>query len=140
MALTSAQFRDAIAHLVKIGNLVVSGERFLDAPNLRVYDETYIDKIRTSRIDITPNDTILNQALVDSAANQQIQDDIKIVQSNSKSQVQNIPNWASWTELETLDYIDNNVTDLASAKVVIRAMARMLIALRNKEWPELEGN
>ncbi len=140
MALTKAQFRNAIAHLTSSGNLPVSGERFVDATNLRVYDETYIDRIRTAQIDITPDENTLNQALIDLAASQQVQADIDIVQSNAKTQAANIPNWATWTETETLAYIDTNVTDLASAKVVIRAMARMIIALRNQEWPELEGN
>ncbi len=140
MELSVAQFRDAIAHLIKTGNLIVSGERFLDASNLKVYDETYINRVRTSQIDITPDENTLNQALIDLADSQQVQADIDTVQSSAKSQVQNIPSWANWTETETLDHIDTNITDLASAKVVIRAMARMLIALRNQEWPELEGN
>jgi len=48
-----------------------------------------------------------------------------------------IPGWATWTETEALDYIEANVTDLASAKTVLKAMARMVVALRDKTFPRL---
>lgn len=51
-----------------------------------------------------------------------------------------IPGWATWTEQQVIDYINGNVTDLASAKTVLVAMARLLVALRNHEWPDLEGS
>ncbi len=50
----------------------------------------------------------------------------------------NIPGWAHWTEKQTVDYITANVTDLASARTVLIAMARMMVALRNKNWPRLQ--
>jgi len=63
----------------------------------------------------------------------------KQVTAEAEVAVQNIPGWASWTEAETLAYIESEVVDLASAKTVLKAMARMVIALRNKAWPHLEG-
>jgi hypothetical protein len=51
-----------------------------------------------------------------------------------------IPGWATWTDAEVLDHIDSNVTDLASAVVVLKALARMIVALRNRTWPNLEGS
>lgn len=36
-----------------------------------------------------------------------------------------------------VDYIEANVTNLASAKAVMKIMARMLIALRDAQFPEL---
>lgn len=48
-----------------------------------------------------------------------------------------IPGWAGWSEQQALDYINTNVTDLDSAKTVMLAMARMLVALRNQTWPHL---
>lgn len=60
------------------------------------------------------------------------------VSTSADTLAANIPGWATWTEQETLDYITNNVTDLASAKVVLLAMARLLVALRNKTWPNLQ--
>ena len=49
-----------------------------------------------------------------------------------------IPGWATWNEQQALDYIENNVVDLNSAKSVLKALARMTIALRNKTFPNLE--
>ena len=80
-----------------------------------------------------------------------------------------IPGWSTWTEQEALDWYTANVTDLIDAipdisglsptayannaqaiaaqtqgiinaqALVIRNMARMLLALRNKVFPNLEG-
>lgn len=63
-----------------------------------------------------------------------------------------IPGWASWTEDDALDWYETHVTDplaaagsLAEAKVVLasmaqaqRALIRMVLALRNEVWPNLE--
>lgn len=54
-------------------------------------------------------------------------------------QVQAIPNWATWTAAEATAYIDAQVTDIASAKVVLRALARVVVALRDAQWPWLAG-
>ena len=81
-----------------------------------------------------------------------------------------IPGWATWTEVEAAEWYDANVTDLVTAipdidgltptafqnnaqaivaqmqdiiaaqAVVTRNLARMVIALRNKTWPNLEGS
>lgn len=48
-----------------------------------------------------------------------------------------IPGWATWDEAQAVAYIENNVKDLASAKVVLIAMARVLVALRDAQWPLL---
>jgi len=48
-----------------------------------------------------------------------------------------IPGWATWDETQALDYIAANVTDLASAKIVLAAMARIILALRDATWPAL---
>ena len=48
------------------------------------------------------------------------------------------------TELKTISpaqavaYVENNVTSLASAKVVLKIMVRMLIAMRDEVWPDLQ--
>jgi hypothetical protein len=41
------------------------------------------------------------------------------------------------TPQEAVDWINTSVTDLASAKVALKYMARMLIALRDAVMPEL---
>lgn len=61
-------------------------------------------------------------------------------QEQAESDAAAIPGYASWTEQEMLDYIEANVTNLASAKTVLKAMGRMIVALRNKAWPGLEGS
>jgi hypothetical protein len=48
-----------------------------------------------------------------------------------------IPNWATWDEATVVDYINTNVTDLASARTVLVALARMVVALRDAQWPWL---
>ena len=63
-----------------------------------------------------------------------------------------IPTWATWDETQALDWWEANLSDgqvdlianLADAKVMlkkqnsaIRAMARLLIAMRDRLWPHL---
>lgn len=48
-----------------------------------------------------------------------------------------IPGWATWDEAQAVQYIEDNVKDLPSAKTVLVAMARLLVALRDAQWPTL---
>ena len=48
-----------------------------------------------------------------------------------------IPNWATWDEADAVAYIETNVTDLASARTVLVALTRMVVALRDAQWPWL---
>ena len=41
------------------------------------------------------------------------------------------------TPAQAVAYIETNVTTLASAKAVLKIMARILIAMRDKTWPDL---
>jgi len=41
------------------------------------------------------------------------------------------------TPQQAVDYIETNVTNLASAKAVLKIMARILIAMRDQVWPDL---
>jgi hypothetical protein len=43
----------------------------------------------------------------------------------------------SLTPAQAVQYIENNVIDLPSAKRVLKVMARILIALRDETWPNL---
>jgi hypothetical protein len=45
--------------------------------------------------------------------------------------------FANLTPAQAVDYIETNVTNLASAKAVLKIMARVLIAMRNQVWPDL---
>ena len=42
-----------------------------------------------------------------------------------------LPGWAAWTADEAATWIEENVTDLPSAKVALVAMARAIVALRD---------
>jgi hypothetical protein len=51
--------------------------------------------------------------------------------NDAHNSFKNMTGWATWTAEQVDSYIVNNVTDLASAKVVLRAMGKALIHLRD---------
>jgi len=55
----------------------------------------------------------------------------------SLDELRNVPNWAKWSMAETVSYIDENVTDLQSAKAVLKNMAKVIIALRNRVFSKI---
>ena len=66
------------------------------------------------------------------------------IDQGADAQARDIPGWASWTEAEVLDWLTANVAPeieglAPKTYAAIRAMARMIVALRNKTWPQLEG-
>lgn len=61
-----------------------------------------------------------------------------LVKSDAQSHAANIPNWATWDEATALAWFDANVTTAADALPVLRAMIRLLVALRNETWPGLQ--
>ena len=77
----------------------------------------------------------------------------EIVQAASDSQAASIPAWASWSEAAALAWHDTNITNelpvanLTEANALLQTMAtenrnmiRMIIAMRNKLWPNLEDS
>lgn len=92
------------------------------------------------------------------------------VEQESINKASAIPNWSTWTEIEGLTWHDTNIKDPletlpdidgltpaqfnsnAQAIMVVmqdvlnkveaenRAIVRLIIALRNKSWPSLEGS
>ena len=54
--------------------------------------------------------------------------------ATARQRVEAVPGWASWRDEEAVDFINANVTDLASAKRVLVAMARVIVALRDATW------
>lgn len=50
----------------------------------------------------------------------------------SSENIAQVPGWATWDAQQAVDYIENNVVDLASAKQVLRVMAKILIYFRDK--------
>lgn len=74
------------------------------------------------------------------------------IAENAEAQAAAIPQWASWTEAQALDWHNTNITtqlpvaNLTAANTVLqkldaenRALIRMVLALRNKIWPNLQG-
>jgi len=53
----------------------------------------------------------------------------------AQADLENLPGWATWSAAEGQNYIDSNVTDLASAKVVLRSMAAAILHLRDLVIP-----
>lgn len=43
-----------------------------------------------------------------------------------------LPGWATWTAAEAENWIEQNVTSLASAKIALRAMAQAIVFLRDR--------
>lgn len=43
----------------------------------------------------------------------------------------NLPGWATWTAQQAVDYVEANVTDLATAKAALKAMAKAIVYLRD---------
>jgi len=62
---------------------------------------------------------------------------IVFVEAAALAEIENIPGWATWTGAEANAWIDTNVTDLASAKEVLKKFALMLCAIRDIVAPEL---
>ena len=48
-----------------------------------------------------------------------------------------IPHWAAWNEDEAAAWILANVKDMDGARAVLIDMARLLVALRDAQWPML---
>jgi len=132
MALTREDFRDAISYLTDVGILSGLGALFIDADNQMVLDEG------NNNADITPDATILSQALMDLAVKENDDAINQVRQVTAKSDMQAIPNYYKWTADEMESWIDTNVIDIASAKQVLIALARMNAALRNHLFPDLE--
>lgn len=61
----------------------------------------------------------------------------ELIEASAIDRASAIPGYATWNEAEALAYIEANVTDLDSAKAVMSALARMIIAVRDQLWPHL---
>lgn len=63
--------------------------------------------------------------VVDSVVSEQLPDEA------ARDEFGDLPGWATWTSDEAATWIDENVTDLVSARVALVAMARAIVALRD---------
>lgn len=79
-------------------------------------------------------------------------DPVEVRFATAEAAVRNVLGWATWTETQVLDWWNTNLSDaqvdavanLADAKALmkkqnagIKAMVRLLIAIRNRLWPQL---
>jgi len=62
---------------------------------------------------------------------------IKTRRENARNEASLATQLKALTPQQAVDYIETNVKDLASAKNVLKIMARMLIAMRDEVFPEL---
>ena len=90
--------------------------------------------------------TLIQKAASRAARLQAIADEttrLAQVVEDARSAVAAIPGWATWTQAEVNQWIDDNLaTELAAQPktlTAIRAIAKMLIALRNNSWADMEG-
>ena len=110
-------------------------------------DYDYVRKVAIVHVigELTAEELVILEGIIATHDPDALTDDqlaaakIEATLAEADTQSAAIPGWATWTEQQALDYITANVTDLASAKVVLLAMARMLVALRNKTWPGLQA-
>ena len=70
-----------------------------------------------------PDQEKIDARLAEEAADQ--------VSAAAKTAIASMPGWASWSAAEATAYIDKNVTTLATAKTVMKAMAQAIIYLRD---------
>lgn len=57
-------------------------------------------------------------------------------QESNNTDFENLPGWSTWTATQAESWIDTNVTDLASAKTALKAMAKAIVYLRNYVMPQ----
>jgi hypothetical protein len=72
-------------------------------------------------------------------------DSVWDVGEGADAQARDIPGWASWTEALVLQWMEENVAPeiegiAPKTYIALCAMVRMIVALRNKTWPQLEGS
>jgi hypothetical protein len=67
----------------------------------------------------------------------QLTDVIAYRKANARAEAKLATELKSLTPAQAVAYIETNVTNLASAKTVLKIMARILIAMRDEIWPEL---
>lgn len=53
------------------------------------------------------------------------------IPEEAKDNFEALPGWATWTADEAVQWIEDNVVDLASAKRALKAVARAIVYLRN---------
>jgi hypothetical protein len=84
------------------------------------------------------SDNALNAAINPATATAEIASETR--KTNAITEAGLAAEFKSLTAAQALTYIDNNVTTLATAKTVLKIMARLIIAMRDELWPDLQDN
>lgn len=122
-------------------NLVLAVEHLI--PDAKYSDASNYERLQKTWADEQPLPTLtdLEQAWAEilSAREAEIEKQSRTDQlrTDAKTNAAKIPAWATMTEAEAITFIQNSVTDLASAKQVLVAMARIIVHLRDAQWPDL---
>lgn len=141
--------------------------KIIDGHIIRIGDNAFIplDQANRDYKDYLAWLDLGNNAVVENTNSEQVIKEIADRVAASKTAIKVIPNWALWSEPEALAWIQTNIgmplvngranlpvtLTLASTRVVfvaildildkmlvvIIAVARLSIALRDKNWPEL---
>lgn len=77
---------------------------------------------------LTPEEELIYEQIVYPA---------RVRQAIAKSEAAKATALKTITPKEAVEYIEANVTNIASAKKVLKLMARMLIAMRDEIWSDL---
>lgn len=127
MALTREQFRNAISYLTGTGSLSGVGALFIDINNQKVLDEG------NANADITPDVATLDQALVDSAANQITEQQLEsariINRDNIANRIRNelqqgSPDWATlYTDVRNFVLSNASLTQAMVNRVALHEAA-----------------
>lgn len=62
---------------------------------------------------------------------------IQARKTNAKGEAALATQFKTLTPQQAVNYIENNVTNLSTAKDILKIMARILIAMRDEIWPDL---
>lgn len=145
------KWRDAAAHWITVNRQTITGIPGSVPPSDEDFDPLLGVITDGTGANITPSLATLEAALDSANAAVVVKAAQVAVQANAKAQAAAIPSWAEWTEAEALAWHDTNITNalpvanLAAANVVLdrlatenRALIRMVIALRNQVWSDLQ--
>lgn len=89
--------------------------------------------------------TYATQFQADSLENARVAKWQEIVTDEVGTAIQNITGWFSWSEEQALNWITTNIAPELSGNApktlqAITGLTRMLITMRNRLWPHLEGS
>ncbi len=149
--LAECELYAAVAHWITSNGHVADYRMLVEFPATGISSVDNIVEWRTA-----PSQLPTEQNLIDAynafLTNQTKQQTAQTVEQGAETLAAAIPQWASWTEAQALEWHNTNIStqlpvaSLAAANVVLqrmdtelKALIRMNLALRNKVFPKLQG-